>query len=105
VYAVELRFAIRDVACAPSIDVVVEGLRRSRPELRGNVEHLRVRRHEGTFHAVLFVTAASPQEANVVGGVIGFAAAATIPAIRFTGVWPWPDPGEPGLDADPEQDS
>lgn len=106
-YAVELRFAIPDLACAPSSDVIVEGLRRTRGDLSVRIEHVRIRRQGAMFQAVLFVTAASSQEAEVVGGVMGFAAAIAIPAIRFAGVWSWPDAGDPvtGLDLEAPWDA
>jgi len=101
-YAVELRFTISDQACAPSSDVLVEGLMRGQPDLRDRIEHIRVRRRDSSFDAVLFLTATSAEEANVVGSIIGFAADAAISAVRFAGVQPWPDPGEPVAGAEPE---
>ncbi len=75
---------------------------RGQIDLRERIEHVRVRRRESAFHAVLFLTGASPEEARTVGGIIGLAAADAIPAIRFTGVRSWPDTGEPAAGADPE---
>lgn len=74
---------------------------RGRRDLRERIEHVRVRRRDDTFHAVLFLTAASSLEARVVGGILGLAAAVAISAIQFTGVWPWPGTGEPASDANP----
>lgn len=102
-YAIELRFAIPDLACAPSSDVVVEGVRRGRSDLRGRIEHVRVRRRGSTFHAVVFVTASSSHEARLIGGVIGLHTAAAIPAIRFAGVLPWPDVDEPDSARPPDR--
>jgi len=90
VYAVELRFTIADLSRAPSADAVIEGLLRAPDDLYGHVEHVRIRRRHDCFHAVLFVTADSAHEAEVVCGVIGVAAATALPTVRFAGVRPWP---------------
>jgi hypothetical protein len=95
VYAVELRFAIPDVASAPSPDVIVEGLRRGRGTLGNRIEYVRIRREGDMYFAVLFVLASSAQEAEVVGDIIGFAVATEIPAVRFVGIWSWPMPDDP----------
>lgn len=92
-YAVELRFVIGDSCCAPPAVAVIERLLRNSHGTHGHVEHVRVHRREDSFHAVLFVTAASAHEAEVVCGVIGAAAATAEPAVRFTGIRPWPGAG------------
>jgi hypothetical protein len=105
VYVVELRFAIPDVTSAPSPDVIVEGLRRSRRNLSDRIEYVRIRRQADMFYAVLFVLAASSTEAEVVGGIVGFAVATEIPAVRFVGTWSWPVSGDAPSGADPETDA
>ena len=88
-----MMFAIPDLAPAPSVDVILEGVLRNRSNVDNQIEHVRIHRTAGCFHAVAFVTAASAVEAAVLGSVIGFATASAIPAIRFAGVRPWPDAG------------
>lgn len=74
---------------------MIEGLLRNLGDLDSEIEHLRLRRRDGCFHAVIFTTATSPHAAVVFCSVVAFAAAASIPSIRFAGVRPWPDAGEP----------
>ncbi|MFI7544726.1 hypothetical protein [Actinoplanes sp. NPDC049599] len=92
-YAVELRFSICDRYRAPAPGVLLAGLLRAPADLSGHIEHVRVRRRCDCLHAVLFVTAGSAHEADVVCGVIGVVAATAVPTVRFTGVRPWPGAG------------
>lgn len=98
-YAVELRFVFHELNRAPSPEVMIEGLLRGFTDLRGHVEHIRIRRRPDSFRAVVFATAMSLDEAAMFCGVAGLATAAAIPSVRFAGVRPWPDIDDPDMGA------